>query len=298
MLRRAARRWLTSYTWGSIVYGKLGHSLDVLEPPLDLRSNEARSSGDMGIIKIPTLMDVVKQNPNLRIRKIICKYNNTFLITDQGQCYVLGNVEKGSNGTGRKRAFIKTAEKLDSLANNDIRDIACGNSFCLARDINGRVFSWGLNNYGQLGESENHAEFTPNMINYLKNQKIEKIACGEYFALALNDKGKVFSWGIGNNGQLGHGNKSDVKVPKVISLEDTITDISCGDMHSILLNQKGQIYVFGNGRDGQMGRGEEIESSASFRTSPLKIEFFEKHNLKVTQIKAGGNHCVVTAKPF
>ncbi len=243
-------------------------------------------------------MDIVKDNPKLKIKRIVCKYNNTFLIDEQGRCYVLGSVEKGTNGTGRKRTFIKVAESIDGLSNSNMQEISCGNSFCLARDINGRVFSWGLNNYGQLGESENHAEFTPNMINYLKTQKIEKIACGEYFALALNDKGKVYSWGIGNNGQLGHGNKSDVKVPKIINLDDTITDISCGDMHSVLLNKSGQVYVFGNGRDGQMGRGDEIESSASFRTTPMKVEFFEKHNLKVTHITAGGNHCVVTAKPF
>jgi alpha-tubulin suppressor-like RCC1 family protein len=295
---RTAKRKMSRYTWGSVVYGKLGHSIDVLEPTLDLRSNDARSSNESGIVKIPKLMDINTENPNIRFKKIICKYNSTFLIDDKGKCHYLGTTEKGTNGTGRKRGYIKTAEQVEALSNFEISDIACGNSFCLAQDVKGRLFSWGLNNYGQLGESENHAEYVPNQVQYMKNHNIVKIACGEYFAMALSDKGAVYSWGIGNNGQLGHANKSDVKVPKQINISDKIIDISCGDMHSMLLTDKGELYVFGNGRDGQVGRGDEVESSASFRTVPMKVEFFEKHGLRVSKIHAGGNHCVVSAKTF
>ena len=61
---------------------------------------------------------------------------------------------------------------------------------------------------------------TPIKIHNLKN--IQKIDCGEYFSIALDKQGQVFTWGIGNCGQLGHGNKEDQKMPKKINLSEKV----------------------------------------------------------------------------
>ena len=44
--------------------------------------------------------------------------------------------------------------------------------------------------------------------------KIVDIDAGDNFAAALDDKGRVFTWGYGNDGALGHGNRSDLASPK------------------------------------------------------------------------------------
>ena len=46
----------------------------------------------------------------------------------------------------------------------------------------------------------------------LKN--VVDISCGDYFCSAVNNEGKVFTWGYGNDGQLGHSNNLDVRTPK------------------------------------------------------------------------------------
>lgn len=64
------------------------------------------------------------------------------------------------------------------------------------------------------------------------------MATGENFSLALSEKGEVFSWGINSDGQLGHGHKSDLKIPKKIDFKLKVVDIACGDSHSMLLSGK------------------------------------------------------------
>ena len=54
--------------------------------------------------------------------------------------------------------------------------------------------------------------------------------------MALSQKGEVYSWGINSDGQLGHGHKSDIKIPKKVKLDSKVIDIACGDSHSVLLS--------------------------------------------------------------
>lgn len=61
------------------------------------------------------------------------------------------------------------------------------------------------------------------------------MATGENFSLALSQSGEVYSWGINSDGQLGHGHKSDIKIPKKLDFAYKIKDIACGDSHSVML---------------------------------------------------------------
>lgn len=43
------------------------------------------------------------------------------------------------------------------------------------------------------------------MLHMLNRLKIQRVACGDSFSLAMTDSGKIYSWGIGQNGCLGLG---------------------------------------------------------------------------------------------
>ena len=51
--------------------------------------------------------------------------------------------------------------------------------------------------------------------------------------------------------------------------------------------------AFGNGKKGQMGRGDHVESSASYRTTPLHVDALQKQKINVLYIAAGGVHSLV-----
>lgn len=50
--------------------------------------------------------------------------------------------------------------------------------------------------------------------------------------------------------------------------------------------------MFGRGRDGQLGRGDVIESMAAYRTTPLRVEYLVKNDLKVSKLALGSNHSI------
>ena len=61
-------------------------------------------------------------------------------------------------------------------------------------------------------------------------------AC-RYHSLALTSFGVLYSWGCGENGQLGHHEDADVFFPKVIepNVGTVVGQISCGEHHTAVL---------------------------------------------------------------
>lgn len=61
------------------------------------------------------------------------------------------------------------------------------------------------------------------------------ISCGNNFSGVVTEKGEVFTWGFGNDGQLGHGDKSDQFLPRRVNLDKKVRQISCGGSHTAVL---------------------------------------------------------------
>ena len=54
-------------------------------------------------------------------------------------------------------------------------------------------------------------------------------------SLVITEDGSVFSWGWGFEGQLGHGNKSNLSIPTKISTLSNVISIGCGTAHSLAI---------------------------------------------------------------
>jgi hypothetical protein len=83
------------------------------------------------------------------------------------------------------------------------------------------------------------------------NEKVAKITSVAVFSLALTTDGKVYSWGSGQNGQLGLGNTSSTTafVPTLVEhLKDfKVKDILCGESHSLAVTECNNIFAWGQG---------------------------------------------------
>lgn len=110
--------------------------------------------------------------------------------------------------------------------------ITSGTDFNIALDSKGRMWSWGLNNYGQLGNTSMLINTKPKMIYIPANRVINDVSCGENFCLATTTEGEVLSWGCGCYGQLGQGTKQDLGAPKTIPVDFKVKNISCGEAHA------------------------------------------------------------------
>jgi alpha-tubulin suppressor-like RCC1 family protein len=124
----------------------------------------------------------------------------------------------------------------------------------------------------------------------LSGKGLTKVLAGEYHSVAIAGNGEVYTWGCGSSGQLGHGDRSDLGIPKkVAALKDVaIVDGAAGGNHTLLLAADGRVFAFGKGRNGQLGRGDHLESIAAYRTTPMEVDALE--GATVVQLSAGSDH--------
>lgn len=120
----------------------------------------------------------------------------------------------------------------------------------------GAVFGWGKNTFGQLGigSEENHCY--PVQLKTLRSIGVRHISAGEDFTVFLTHEGGVLTCGAGSYGQLGHGNKSNDVLPRMVCemMGTTCTQVACGSRHVLtFVPGRGRIYGFGLGSSGQLG---------------------------------------------
>lgn len=100
----------------------------------------------------------------------------------------------------------------------------------------GKVYATGYGAGGRLGIGGTDSVAVPTLIESLQHVFIKKVAVnsGGKHCLCLSTDNEVFSWGEGEDGKLGHGNRDSYDRPKLIeSLSGLgIVDIACGSAHS------------------------------------------------------------------
>jgi len=80
----------------------------------------------------------------------------------------------------------------------------------------------------------------------------------QYTSLPYPYELTVYSWGRGEDGQLGIGDTSDQNEPTYVdSLRGVgVKQIACGSGHTVVLTGEGEVYTWGRGDDGRLGHGD------------------------------------------
>lgn len=93
------------------------------------------------------------------------------------------------------------------------------------------------------------------------NIKIKKICLNSTFSIAIDESGFCLSWGICEEGQLGHGHDvKNIKEPMIIKGIFNIADISISNHHCVALTHNGNVYTWGSGKYGELGQNKRIYS--------------------------------------
>ena len=89
---------------------------------------------------------------------------------------------------------------------------ACGQDYTLVLGETGEVYSFGDNEYGQLGAGTEPggvpaklSEDEVAVCKVLSDIVAVKVVTGAYHSLIMSENGTLASWGRGDGGQLGHG---------------------------------------------------------------------------------------------
>ena len=132
---------------------------------------------------------------------VACGQHHTACITSSGEVFTWGNGKSGALGHGDWEQ-VDLPKRVDGL--KDIVKIECGNEYTVCMDKDGKLYSWGANRYGQLGIQGSNVN-KPIVVSLPHTiTKVVDFAVGEDHCALLTDKGEVYTWGLGIDGQLGH----------------------------------------------------------------------------------------------
>ena len=81
----------------------------------------------------------------------------------------------------------------------------------------GKVHSFGDGAYGRLGHGVRSNEMVPRWIKGLDGARVVAVAAGRMHSMALTADGKVYTWGYGFLGQLGHNGRGNRFVPTEVA---------------------------------------------------------------------------------
>lgn len=70
--------------------------------------------------------------------------------------------------------------------------------------------------HGQLGHNDRVNKVKPTLVQALESIFVSQITCGWSHSVALDAKGRVFTWGNSDHGKLGHGSGRKVSVPQLV----------------------------------------------------------------------------------
>jgi len=128
----------------------------------------------------------------------------------------------------------------------------------MALQEDGNIWAWGLGEDGRLGTGKETSHDRPVKVltrNFRKESPVVKIFCGGSHSLALTDDGQLYTWGRGEEGQLGHGDYRHRSIPTLVEHFSGdgrhVVQVSGGNINSGALMNTGRIFTWGCTRHGE-----------------------------------------------
>ncbi|RDX80915.1 PH, RCC1 and FYVE domains-containing protein 1, partial [Mucuna pruriens] len=235
------------FSWGEESGGRLGHGVDSDVPH-------------------PKLIESLS---NTNIELVACGEYHTCAVTLSGDLYTWGDgtYNYGLLGHGNQVSHWVPKRVNGPLEGIHVSSISCGPWHTAVVTSSGQLFTFGDGTFGVLGHGDRKSVSLPREIESLKGLRTVQAACGVWHTAAVVEvmvgnssssncsSGKLFTWGDGDKGRLGHGDKESKFVPTcvVALVEPNFCQVACGHSMTVALSRSGHVYTMGSCVYGQLG---------------------------------------------
>lgn len=179
-----------------------------------------------------------------------------------GQVMTFGIDEQGTLGVGRPYASSSVPVSVGRSLSHAVQ-VSAHAGHVLALRLDGSVWGWGFNLYGQAGPGPKVVG-TPTRVPGLAGIVSVETGGASSFAVAAN--GTLYAWGYNRGGELGLGDRRNRRTPTVVPGLPRIVRVSAGLDHALALGADGSVWAWGHGEYGQLGTG-----AASLSTRPVRV---------------------------
>lgn len=159
-------------------------------------------------------------------------------IDAEGKLYEWGNIYSTPTHIRTEKRFLTVDE---------------GSRHCIGLEENGSLFTWGTNDYGQLGNVVNF--FNDYSAQTNTSIKFKSVSAGEFYSMAIDDSGAIWAWGFNAYGQHGSGVAAGSLSPIKIESDVKFVSISTGKNNTLAVDESGQLWSCGDNQYGFLGIG-------------------------------------------
>lgn len=189
-------------------------------------------------IRLGTFTKVAEWTMQGNVENVACGQYHTVVITKRQtyNMYVFGDNKHGQLGffpktSSETRISQPICIPLSGVQHDAAIQIHTGWSHVNILS-NGIVFSWGRNDYGQLGRSFSKPEneiFMEDRLQYVEHiPKIVQLSIGSEHNIALTDNGAVLCWGWNEHGNCGNGKTENVLRPEFLPVPSNLVAVLVG----------------------------------------------------------------------
>jgi len=271
----------TLYTWGANNYGQLGSD--------NQTNTKDEYDAPHQTVPLAVLEDV---------KAVALGDFHGAAIKEDGTLWTWGNNDSGQ--VGKKKVndknvlwfwsfiiphrYVTPYQSVPVQIMEDVAKVSAGDYFTAAVKIDGTLWMWGANNYGQLGTNHEKDQKTkaevcrkePTLI----MEDVADVACGGYHTLILKTDGTLWACGSNESGQLGIEEVADQAVP--VQVMTDVAAIAAGGVYSAAIKTDGTLWTWGDNEYAQLGTGDT-------RPRSMPVQVMED----VAQVSLGAYHTFV-----
>lgn len=201
-------------------------------------------------------------------------HTHSLFVKSDGSAWACGRNSSGQIGDGTT-STRNLPVKIHGLNNigylENIVAVSGGHDYSLALDRSGKVYSWGANSFGQLGNSSNTTSLSAVLVDDISD--VISIAVGDWSSIALKKDSTVWTWGYNGSGRLGDNTLESRNKPVQVVGENGfgflsgIVKIAAGESHELALRSDGTVWTWGKNLNGQLG-----DNTVSDRSTPVQVK--------------------------
>jgi alpha-tubulin suppressor-like RCC1 family protein len=185
-------------------------------------------------LSVTTPHRLIYMGQNIKAKSASCGENSNLLIDLDDNVWAFGSNEFGELGLGdnedKHTPFLIQTQKA--------KHVSCGRNYGMIIDMNDNVWGFGSNEFGELGLGDNNNRNIPEQLFWNLESKAKSISCGQVHTVMIDINNYVWTFGAGNDGQLGLGNNIDNNFPQMLTrlhINIKAQSVCCGSDFTLII---------------------------------------------------------------
>ncbi|KAK1316812.1 Ultraviolet-B receptor UVR8 [Acorus calamus] len=216
--------------------------------------------------------------------------------------YVWGYNHSGQTGRKCEECHLRIPKRLNfelfersGGSKSRWLDIACGREHTAAVAADGSLYTWGSNEFGQLGDGTENSRKQPRKVKLLQTEFVKSVSCGSHCTAVIaeprENDGSISAsrlWVWGQN----QGSNYPRLYWGAFTPNTIIRQVSCGSDHVVAMSEDGILQAWGYNEYGQLGRGFTSEGLQGPHIIDAYSKFLDDapEHVKIIQVSCGEYH--------